>query len=104
MEDTKTFFSILLLLLTLVGFHLSAHGYSIVNQLMIEQCPSKLALTILGDPMLLTFLSVLLGVPLYQLIKHWYKGIFPNMLKRMGLGLSCCFLKNVVEIIIREAR
>ena len=40
-EDTKTFFSILLLLLTLVGFHLSAHGYSILNQLMREQCPSQ---------------------------------------------------------------
>ena len=100
-EDTKTFFSIVLLLLTLVGFHLSAHGYSIVSQLMREQCPSKMALVILGDPMLLTFFTVLLGVPLHQLIKHWYKGIFPNMLKRMGLGLLCCFLKSVVEIIIQ---
>ena len=100
-EDTKTFFSILLILLSLVGFHLSAHGYSIVYQLMQEQCPSRIVLAILGDPMQLTFLIVLLGVPLYQLIKHWYKGDFPNMLKRMGLGLFCCFLKSVIEICIQ---
>ena len=100
-EDTKTFFSILLLLLSLVGFHLSAHGYSIADQLMQEQCPSMVVLAILGDPMQLTFLTVLLGVPLYQLIKHWYKGDFPNMLKRMGLGLFCCLLKNVIEICIQ---
>ena len=100
-EDTKTFFSILLLLLTLVGFHLSAHGYSIADQLMQEQCPSMVVLAILGDPMQLTFFTVLLGVPQYQLIKHLYKGDFPNMLQRMGLGLFCCFLKSVIEICIQ---
>ena len=100
-EDTKTFFSILLLLLSLVGFHLSAHGYSIADQLMQEQCPSMVVLAVLGDPMQLTFLTVLLGIPLYQLIKHWYKGDFPNMLQRMGLGLFCCFLKSVFEICIQ---
>ena len=77
-EDTKTFFGILLLLLTLVGFHLSSHGYSTAVQLMREQCPSQEVLAVLGDPMQLTFLTVVFGVPLHQLIKHWYKGDFPN--------------------------
>ena len=100
-EDTKTFFRILMLLLSLIGFHLSAHGYSITDQLTREQCPSEIVLAI-SDPMQLTFLTVFLGVPLYQLIKLWYKcNGFPNMLKRMGLGLFCCFLKSAIEICIQ---
>ena len=103
-EDTKTFFSILLLLLSLVGFHLSSHGYSTADQLMREQCPSQEVLAVLGDPMQLTFLTVVLGVPLHQLIKNWYKGDFPianYMLKRMGLGLLFCLLKSIVEVSIQ---
>ena len=101
-EDTKTFFRIFILLLSLIGFYLSAHGYSIADQLMREQCPSIVVLAILGDPMQLAFLTVFLGVLLYQLIKHWYKlnGSL-NMLKRMGLGLFCCFLKSVIEICVQ---
>ena len=102
-EDTKTFFSVLLLLLSLVGFHLSSHGYSTADQLMREQCPSQEVLAVLGDPMQLTFLTVVFGVPLHQLIKHWYKGDFPianYMLKRMGLGLLFCLLKSIVEVSI----
>ena len=39
-EDTKTFFSILQLLLSMIGFHLSGHGYSVEIELMNNQCPS----------------------------------------------------------------
>ena len=49
-EDTKTFLSILLLLLSLLGFHLSGHGYSVLEQLMHKQCPSHWVLLLAADP------------------------------------------------------
>ena len=100
-EDTKTFLRILLLLLSLVGFHLSGHGYSLLNQLMKTQCPSFLVLGFIGDPMQLTILTVLVGIPLYQLFVHFGGHYRINMLKRMGLGLLCCFTSEIVTIVIQ---
>ena len=100
-EDTKTFFSILLLLLSLFGFHLSGHGYSTLDQIMREQCPSHWAFLSITDPMNLTFLVLILGLPLQKLISHFFRGHFPNMLKRMGLGLFCCLIKVLLEIIVQ---
>ena len=97
-EDTKTFFSILLLLLSLFGFHLSGHGYSTLDQIMREQCPSHWAMVFLGDPVHPTFFFLILGIPAQSLIRHCCRGHFPNMLKRMGLGLFCCFIKATLEI------
>ena len=100
-EDTKTFLRILLLLLSLVGFHLSGHGYSLLDQLMTTQCPSSLTISIVGDPMHLTFLTLLIGVPVYQfLIARCGNRYRPNMLKRMGLGLLCCLTSEIVNIVI----
>ena len=51
----------------------------------------------------ITLLTITIGVPLYQLVfvrcckKYKY---VPNMLKQMGLGLLCCLIKEVTEIII----
>ena len=41
-EDTKSFFRILFLLFSLLGFHLSGHGYSITKQLMMKECPIEI--------------------------------------------------------------
>ena len=100
-EDTKTFFSILLLLLSLFGFHLSGYGYSISEQLMREQCPTKWAFVLFTDPMHPTLLVLIFGIPVQSLISHCCKGHFPNMLKRMGLGLFCCLVRAVFEIFIQ---
>ena len=102
-EDTKTFFRIILLLLSLLGFHLSGHGYSLLDQLARRQCPTPLVLLLTGDPMNIILITVTIGVPLYQLVfvrcckKYKY---IPNMLKRIGLGLLCCFINEVIQIII----
>ena len=100
-EDTKTFLRILLLFLSLVGFHLSGHGYSLLDQLTKTQCPSFWVLIFIGDPMHLTTLTVLVGVPLYRLFVHFGSGCRINMLKRMGLGLLCCFTSGIVNIVIQ---
>ena len=102
-EDTKTFLRILLLLFSLVGFHLSGHGYNLMSQLMKDQCPSKWVLGIVGDPMHFTILTVLIGIPIFY---YWLSAksccsrYFPNMLKRMGFGLLCCLVKEIIELII----
>ena len=101
-EDTKSFLHILFLLCTLLGFHLSGHGYSLSNQLMREECPSFWVLMMLADPMNLTTLTIIIGIPIYKLvIAHCYQKYLPNMLKRMGLGLLCCLLKGITEIILQ---
>ena len=102
-EDTKTFFSILLLLLSLIGFHLSGHGYSILNQLMKKHCPHHWFIALFsGNPMQVVLLTIIVGVLVHRLLVYFIPKYFPNMLKRMGLGLLCCFLKVVTEITIQS--
>ena len=100
-EDTKTFFSILLLLLSLFGFHLSGHGYSTLDQIMREQCPSKYVMAFLADPANIIFSTLILGIPVQSLMSLCCRSYFPNMLKRMGLGLLFCFIKVLLEIVIQ---
>ena len=98
-EDTKTFLRILILFLSLLGFHLSGHGYSLLAQLTSRQCPS-FVIGFLGDPMNLMLITILIGVPLHQLMVRYCRPYAPNMLRRMGLGLLCCLVKVIIEIII----
>ena len=101
-EDTKSFFRILLLLFSLLGFHLSGHGYSTAQKLMLTECPNAWLLIVIGDPMNLTTIVIFTCVPLYQLIKFRYRQRYiPKIFKRMGLGLVCCLLKVIIEIALR---
>ena len=101
-EDTKSFFYLLLLLFSLLGFHLSGHGYSTVQQLMMKECPNTWLLILIGDPMNLTTIVIFIGVPLHQVINARYRQRYiPNIFKRMGLGLLCCLLKVIIEIILQ---
>ena len=101
-EDTKSFFRILLLLFSLLGFHLSGHGYSTAQQLMMNECPNTWLYTLTGDPMNLTTIVIFTGIPLYQLINaHYRQKYVPNIFKRMGLGLLCCLLKVIIELVLQ---
>ena len=101
-EDTKSFFRILLLLFSLLGFHLSGHGYSTAQQLMLNECPNTWLYIIIGDPMNLTTTVIFVSVPFYQLINARYRQRYiPNIFKRMGLGLLCCLLKVIIEIVLQ---
>ena len=99
-EDTKTFFRIVLLLVSLFGFHLSGQGYSLLDQLFRHQCPSsELIFTI--DTNTFTSLTIIVGIPIYRFVfVRYFSKYLPNMLKRMGLGLLCCFIKELVNITI----
>ena len=99
-EDTKTFLRIVLLLVSLFGFHLSGQGYSLLDQLFRHQCPSsELIFTI--DTNTFTSLTIIVGIPVYRFVfVRYYSRYLPNMLKRMGLGLLCCFIKELINITI----
>ena len=54
--------------------------------------------------MTIVLITITVGVPLYQLLfvhccKKFYKYI-PNMLKLMGLGILCCLINKITQIII----
>ena len=100
-EDTKTFFSILLLLLSMIGFRLSGNGYSAETDFMKNQCPSHWVMVTIGDPLLPIFLTTILGVPLYEVVRKCCPNYNPSMLKRMEFGLFCCLVKEAVTIIIQ---
>ena len=107
-EDTKTFLRILLLLCSLLDFHLSingGHSYSILDQFLRRECPSFWVLVMLGDPMTLATLTIIVGVPIYKLLTVCCcQKYLPNMLKRMGIGLFCCLLKEIIEIIFQTTQ
>ena len=68
-EDTKTFLSILPLLLCLFGYHLAGDGYSAPDQLQRTSCPSlPVLLLIVLNPLHMSTLVVVVGIPLYRLI------------------------------------
>ena len=99
-EDTKTFLRIVLLLLSLIGFHLSGQGYSLLDQLFRHQCPSY-AIYFTTDPNTVTILTIIIGIPVYRFVFVRYCSKYlPNMLNRMGLGLLCCFIKELITIVI----
>ena len=101
-EDTKSFFHIFLLLFSLLGFHLSGHGYTTVQKLMTIECPNTWLLMLIGDPMSITTIVIFTCVPLYQLVNARYRQRYiPNIFKRMGLGLFCCLLKVIIEITLQ---
>ena len=68
-EDTKTFLRILPLLLCLFGYHLAGDGYSAPEQLQRTSCPSlPVLLLIVINPLHLSTLVAVVGIPLYRLV------------------------------------
>ena len=103
-EDTKAFLQIILLLTTLVGFHLSSHGNQLSKRLMENECPSFWVFILVCKPAHFSTLTIVIGIPLYQLAHRysWFcQKNFPNMLKRMGLGILCCLAKEIIELILQ---
>ena len=102
-EDTKTFLRILPLLLCLFGYHLAGDGYSAPNQLQRTSCPSlPVLLLIVLNPLHISTLVVVVGIPLYQLIinkcsRHIKK---VRMLTKMWMDLYLSLVQVVFYIIV----
>ena len=101
-EDTKTVFRLLVLLASLFGFHLSSDGFSTVNYLLRKTCPSSLILLyFISNPSFILYFITLFGIPLFHLLKKLsFIKYFPNMVKRMWIGVLFLFLHELFSLII----
>ena len=102
-EDTKTFLRILPLLLCLFGYHLAGDGYSAPEQLQRTSCPSlPVLLLIVLNPLHISNLVVVVGIPLYRLIinkcSRYIKKV--RMLTKMWIGLYLSLVQVVLYIIV----
>ena len=102
-EDTKTFLRILPLLLCLFGYHLAGDGYSAPNQLQRTSCPSlPVLLLIVLNPLHMSTLVVVVGIPLYRLIinkcSRYIKKV--QMITKMWMGLYLSLVQVVFYIIV----
>ena len=68
---------------------------------MHKQCPSHCVLLLAADPIYVILLIIVIGVPAYRLMTKYGSNYSPNMLKRMGMGLFFCVVKECVVIVIQ---
>ena len=102
-EDTKTFLRILPLLLCLFGYHLAGDGYSAPDHLQRTSCPSlPVLLLIVLNPLHISTLVVVVGIPLYRLIinkcSRYIKKV--RMLTKIWIGLYLSLVQVVLYIIV----
>ena len=106
-EDVKTFFHMLVVLLSLIGFHFAGDTFSLSQQLEIQQgCPSIPALLgLILDPYALPTTLVVVVLPLYQtaVVQRALVFLRLNMIRRMWIGLLCSVLQVFCEIAIFRA-
>ena len=101
-EDTKTVLRLLVLLASLFGFHLSSDGFSTVNYILRKTCPSSLILlTFISNPSYILYFITLFGIPLFHFLRKFaFAKYFPNMKKRMWIGVLFLFLHELASLII----
>ena len=101
-EDTKTVLRLLVLLASLFGFHLSGDGFSTANHILHKTCPSSLILLyFISNPSFTSNFITLFGIPLFHLLRKFsFTKYFPNMKKRMWIGVLFLFLHELVSLII----
>ena len=105
-ENVKTFFRMLTLLLSLFGFHFTGDTFSLSQQLELQQgCPSIPALIIVVLPFVIPTVLVLVIIPLYQtgVIQRMLLFMRLSMMRRMWVGLVCCVLQVFSELAIFKA-
>ena len=92
-ENVKTLFQLLLLIISLLGFQLSGDGYSLSQCMMYNLgCPTVWTMALLVmNPEHVTLLVIVIGIPLYQLcVKRYFGKYIPNLFKRVRIGLYLC--------------
>ena len=100
-EDVKSFFRLLLLILSLFGFQLSGDGYSLTQYIMTKVgCPSIIPYWLLiANPQHIPLITVILGIPMFQFIKKHFSRFIPNMLTRLWIGLFISMVNETLQSI-----
>ena len=101
-EDVKTFLLLLLVLVSLFGFHLAGNGYSLLQHLNCKLCPSAIVHDgVSMSPNILQTVTVLVSVPIlhFAILPRFHRYI-PNMLHRLGIGVVLVFFQELAEMVI----
>ena len=100
-EDVKTFFRLLLLIMSLFGFQLSGDGYSLTFYTMnTSGCFTIAPLAmIITNPLHIPFLFVSVGVPIFELYKKKFVQYLPDMLTRLRIGLFLSLVNEAVQVV-----
>ena len=101
-EDVKTFLTLLLVIVSLFGFHLADNGYSVIRQLNFKFCPSHiLEAGVTLSPNILQTVTVMVSIPIlhFLLLPRLHRYI-PNMLHRLGIGSVLMLLQELAGIVI----
>ena len=98
-ENVKSFFRLLLLILSLFGFQLSGDGFSLTQYIMKKAgCPSILPYWLLiSNPQHIPLVTVILGIPVFQCIKKYFAQFIPNMLTRLWIGLFISMVNETLQ-------
>ena len=93
-EDVKSFWQLLLLLLSLIGFQLRDDTtFFYVALLQLDNSTSYFYMDLLHSCWTMNALVIIVSIPIYQLIiRPFFSQYIPRMLKRMKLGLMVEFL------------
>ena len=101
-ESVKTVFRLLLLMVSLFGFHLSGDGYSVSTYVMnTAGCPTaKVFLGFIGNPRHIGFLIAFLCIPLFEILKLWNKFYYAISLEsRIWIGLFICLINEALQCL-----
>ena len=101
-EDVKTFLLLLLVLVSLFGFHLAGNGFSLLQHLNCKLCPSAIVHDgVSVSPNILQTVTVLVSVPIlhFAILPRFHRYI-PNMLHRLGIGIVLVFFQELAEMVI----
>ena len=98
-EDVKTMLRLLLLMVSLFGFHITGDGYSFASYTMKTMgCPTIVPFSLfIMNPQHIPSLIVLFGVPCYHLLKKYRYLRFTSLLTKMWIGLLLCLVNEVLQ-------
>ncbi len=97
-EDVKTMFMLLLLILSLFGFHVSGNGFSLSNFIMHTMgCPSIGPFVVLFmNPMHISLVLTSLEIPVYLFTRKYTVKYIPSMVSKLKAGLFLCLLNEAL--------
>ena len=97
--DVKTMFRLLLLMVSLFGYHLLGDGYSLTFYIISTMGCSALAPSFLMtvNPQHITVFVVVLAILLYQFIKRFISHYAPNLLNKLFYGLLLCLVSECIQ-------
>ena len=100
-EDVKTMFGLLLLIVSLIGYHLSGDGYSLTFYIMnTVGCPTSVPfIGMVLNPEHIITLVVVFCIPIYHFMKKYLLRNSPSLLTRLWIGLFLCLVNESIQCI-----